>query len=988
MARGLGARAPSAHIVADRPSPLAEWPPTPGVHVGEVIPGPSHGLPASCSSLVGRYRETRDVAALFDTVRLVTLSGIGGIGKTRLSVEVAERIQPGRAFFVDLARATEPALVPGAIALALDVHEVRDPQFFDAVADHLAGQSLLMVLDNCEHVLAAAAAAAERLLSRCGGLRILATSREPLGVAGEIAWPVPPLSLPDSDNVVETGDSESVRLFCERAASVRPDFVLNVNNAGAIAEICRRLDGLPLAIELAAARLESLAPEEIAERLGDRFTLLRGASRTSARRHQSLLAALEWSHTILSPPEQVMFRRLSVFAGGFMLEAAEEVCAGDGMNTNTVAELVEGLVAKSLVLTDLTAEIPRYRLLESVRQFAQDRLREAGEEESLASRHAAWCITHLEGAGALVCSTEECRCSRHFGWERDNVRAALAWAVTAGQAQVALRLATGQVPLWWSQTSYGEALGWLQRGLQAEGEVPTSLRLEALSHAGVMATMLGDLDAAIALLQEQLNLSTGPSEQTRRARALGQLGFLTVLRDPCTGLEPLDESVALARNTGDDACLALTLASRARARMFQHDRAGARLDFSESLRVAWATGNGPGTANALVGLGWEALASHDHQRAESRLMEGLELGRESGEGNAVTLALSWLGELARLGGDYVRSRELLEEALARAGDMRAPYPLVLALAGLGRLDQDLGDPQAAGRRFREALAAARTAGLRPVIAPCLQGLAEVARTLGDSTAAHGLLEEAMDVARRCGDQMALANALAELARMGEDHGEHARAMQLHREALHLRRQADDIAGQADSLEALAGLSIGTGAAETAARLFGAAEALRHSRGLRRSPRHQAGYDSDVSRAHCVLGPDHLATCWAQGLVWSPEEALAGALPDLVAGVGPEEGWSSLTPAERQVVDLVAQGLTTPEVAERLFLSPRTVQSHLRRIFPKLGVASRRQLRQAVAVTGSRDGGQIPPTAKWPAHNPGLTPASVVAPPPAGSPPSV
>jgi predicted ATPase len=390
-------------------------------------------LPVELSSFIGREREISEVEGLLAETRLLTLTGTGGCGKTRLALRVAgnlrERFEDG-VWWVSLAPLTSPDLTPKSVASALGMHEQPGRSTTEALSDHLRFRDLILVLDNCEHLIEACAALAEALLLCCPNLKILATSREPLGVAGEATWPVPSLSLPTAHRrppVEELVRYEAVRLFVERAAAARPDFAPTEHNAPVVVEVCRELDGIPLAIELAAARTKVLTIEQIAGRLGDSFRLLTGGSRTVLPRQRTLRATIEWSFELLPEEERTMFRRLSVFAGGFTLEATEEVCSGGGIAEEGVFDLLSRLVDKSLIVTEERDGHARYRMLETVRQYGAEKLRDAGELQVIQQRHADFFLAMAEEAEFGMVGPDQAAWLGRLEEEHDNVRAALGW---------------------------------------------------------------------------------------------------------------------------------------------------------------------------------------------------------------------------------------------------------------------------------------------------------------------------------------------------------------------------------------------------------------------------------------------------------------------------------------------------------------------------------------------------------------------------------
>lgn len=908
-------------------------------------PAPGHGLPAYLNSFVGRDREVREVAALLSCTRLVTLTGPGGMGKTRLGVEVAERVAPGRAFFVDLALVHEPALVGRQITASFAVSEQQGQGMAEAVVVELAGTALL-VLDNCEHLVGACADLVHRLLRACRGLRVLATSQQRLGVPGEVVWSVPALALPaqvPGSDFGPTSASAAVQLFCERAAAAKRGFVLTPANLDAVVEICGRLDGNPLAIELAAARADVLSPADIAARLEDRFDLLRGGTSAGCARHRTLTAALAWSDELLSETERVLLRRLSVFAGGFSLGAAEEVCAGGRVDRHQVLGVLSALVAKSLVVADTGGRSARYRLLETVRHYAAGGLSAAGDDMETGERHASWCVELVEQwteaddeAGRLA--------AREL--EQDNVRTALEWCLARGRAEPALRLAAGQMLYWQDSGRFGEAREWLARVLATSEAAPVALRAGALHDAGFAAFMLGDFEAAGGHLRASLALWAEGGDPEAGKRTQGLLGVVSTFGDGPTDVEELERDVDEVQANGDVTCLAEALLACGHARMFRGEPLAARRHFEELVLVARRGGDDSMLATGLVGLGSAALGWGDYGAAEAHLREGVALAAASAVAHTEVVGMAWLAELAHLRGYDDEARSGFEVCLERARASGAPYPLAKALLGLGRVLLAERRAQAAQPLFDESATVARSAGLAHVLAAALDGLGEVAMALDDAATARARLDEALAVARQCGDTAAAARSTCHLAGLARAAGDLDQALSLNHDALRQRAQTGDRPGVADSLEALAGLAAVGGHHEVAARLFGAGAALRRAAGWPRRPRRGDTYDADVALLRQRTEPEELERAWDQGMALTDEEAVAYACRGRGPRARPAEGPGSLTPAENEVADLAAHGLTNPEIAERLFISPRTVQSHLRAVYAKFGVTSRRHLRDA------------------------------------------
>jgi len=713
-------------------------------------------LPASTGSFIGRGRELDELAVLLRGTRLLTLAGTGGVGKTRLALELARGAEPsysGGAALVDLAAVSDARVVGDTVAAALDVRALTGQDLVDAVVDFLAPRALLLVLDNCEHLLAATASLADALLRSAPELTILATSREPLRVPGEVVFRVPSLDIPDPAQTTtpeELVAYEAVQLFVERAHAVAPDFALDADNATDVARICFRLDGLPLAVELAAGRLGALGPAAIAERLGDRFRVLSARSHAAPTRQQTLTATLEWSHDLLGHDERMLFRRLAVFAGGFDLEAAEAVCADDALETATVADVLARLVEKSLVVAfEASSRQRRYRLLETVRLYARDRLDEAGEAEALDARQAHWAFALARAH----------RWSPRLDRDAANLRRAVDTLLAAGPEE-ALELCVVLMPFWLRRSDLHEAQRRYAEALAAAPE-RTALRAEALLAAAAIALRSGTIVDALALGEESRGVAHEVDDAHGEWRALQFLGELGVATD----------SVDVARRWLDQA---LSLAHR-------EDFAGSAAIGVYSMGVAyWIIGDLPQTeeliARSIVLLRELAGSSErisspvniaDHRTNqlgnrpslsmvfEDTLQPFAEISCET----AVSYALANQSGVARAQGDFGRARDLLEESAARfeaAGDEQGR---AMVLARRGYLDLADGRIDEARAAMEAALELRRAQGDRRGQGLVLSGLGFVETTAGEYESADRHLAEAREIFRRGGDRWGLAAAL-------------------------------------------------------------------------------------------------------------------------------------------------------------------------------------------------------------------------------------
>jgi non-specific serine/threonine protein kinase len=621
---------PPSNAKGDSSSQVVAFP-----RVPERLP---NNLPLELSSFVGREREIAEVKRLLDGNRLLTLTGPGGCGKTRLALAVAFEVVEGfegGVWLVELASLFDPNLVPQAVASTLGVREAQDRPLTETLSKHLGSTKMLLVLDNCEHLVEGCAALADVLLRACPNLRILATSREALSIGGESAWLVPSLVLPEPEQqppIDELTRYEAVRLFVERAGAVVSTFGLTEHNAPAVTRLCHRLDGMPLAIELAATRVRVLSVEQIATRLEDNFGLLTGGSRTALPRHRTLRATIDWSHELLSQKEQVLFRRLSVFAGGFTLEAAEAVCAGEDLEGEEVLDLLMPLVDKSLVLVaqQQQSSEARYRLLETVRQYGQEKLNESGEEPAIKRHHADFFLRLAEQVEPKVNGKDRSLWLKRLEVEHDNFRAALAWGCEEeAEGETGLRLAGALSWFWFHREYWSEWRGWLDRALATQESAGGSRRTVA------------------------------------RAKALSGGGFLNWMKgDQTTARSQLEESVTLWREVGDKQGLAQALRFLSGSFESQGDYAVARPLAEESVELFRQGEDKFGLGITLSRLGITALAQGDHAAAWSYLEEGVAISREIEDDWALALALRNLGIGAFRLGDYERSATWLSESLA------------------------------------------------------------------------------------------------------------------------------------------------------------------------------------------------------------------------------------------------------------------------------------------------------------------------------------
>ena len=712
--------------------------------------GPSHNLPASLSSFIGREHTQARVHTLLVSHRLVTLVGAGGVGKTRLALAVAEGIldgYPDGVWLVELAPLADPMLVPGAAAQALRLHEEPGRPVLEALCGHCNGKRMLLVLDNCEHLLPACTALAGALLRAAPELRILATSREALGIAGERHYRVPSLSVPDPQHLPSpelAGSYEAVRLFVARAQERRDTFALSSTNARAVAEICARLDGIPLAIELAAARVSALGVEELASRLDDRFRLLTGGARDALPRQRTLRATLDWSYDLLTAQEQLVLDRLSVCAAGCTLAAAEVVCAGEGVEGVEVLDLLGALVGKSLVQAEERdgGEV-RHGLLETVRQYGQQRLAASGRAGAVRDRHLAHFLALAEEAEPALKGADQATWLDRLEAEHDNLRAALGWAQEAGATEVGLRLAGALWRFWLMRGHFHEGRTWLEGALAgAEGAAP-NVRAEALQGAGVLAAEQGDYGRAAASFTGSLALRREMGDRRGSARTLSNLGIVAYEQGEYGRAAALhEEALALCRELGDKRGLALALGNLGLVVLEQGEYERAVALQEESLALDRELGDTHSIGVALCNLGWAVLEQGEYGRAAALFTESLALCRELGNTYGSATALSNLGLVALEQGEYGRATALHEEALTlcrKLGDRRGN---AIALGNLGLVALEQGDHGLAAALLKESLVLRRELGEKRGIAVSLHNLGMLAHLEGASLLSARLLAAA------------------------------------------------------------------------------------------------------------------------------------------------------------------------------------------------------------------------------------------------------
>ena len=896
-------------------------------------------LPMSLTTFVGRERELDELRSLFrEGKRLVTLVGIGGIGKTRLALELgfsAGDLGWAKVYLVELAPLADPGLVGGAVLESVGGGSSRSP--LQAAVEYLREANALLVLDCCEHVLGAARRVAEVLLRRCPSVTVLATSRSPLDIAGELVWPVPSLSMQTRGDAGETGASDAARLFADRAGHVQARFELSEDVAGAVEAIVRRVDGIPLAIELAAARVRVLSAEEIAVGLDDHLRLLRGGHRSDPR-HQTIRASLDWSHELLTDAERQLFARLSVFSGGFDLEAATAVCAGDGIVPGQVLDVIEGLVDKSLLAVERRAGATRFRMLDFVRQYASERLAAAGEGDLLADRHRAYFGELAQRADRELWALVPAGRAR-LDDESPNLRAAIDNGCDRAPDD-ALAMA-GALGFYWRVRGRGaEGVAAIEQSLRAAPPEPSAGQALALAELSVLSFWLGDFARTQSSATSALEMGAAIGDTRSQAVALDHLGALVIQGDPGAGDPMLMRAAELARTAGDDVALCDSLTTLAISYFFQDDPGAMRRPLEEALRVA------------------EAIGFED----------------------TIRWCLWCLAHTAFSAGDLAGARDHAERALAMmpGQDQLSRYH---AIEVLSILDASMGAADAAGERAEADFEQSRQERLRLGTGVLMHALGVAALAAGDLDRAgqwaSSLYEQESEVCYLAwhAQEILVAVALARddsaqakihverlLAAVGPLRNRRAQAVAHLGLARAVLLESDDHRAEClthdalkvlldrgwrpaviDALDILAEVALFRGQHERAVRLSAAARKQRSILGLVAFPSARKRTERHLAVVGTALGDENLKKGLEDGARLSLDEAVAYAQRGRGEHASATHGWASLSPVERQVVELASQGRNNPDIARELFMSRNAVKMHLSHVYAKLGVANRTEL---------------------------------------------
>jgi predicted ATPase/DNA-binding CsgD family transcriptional regulator len=911
------------------------------------------GLPAEVSSLVGRDSEIAAVRERLRGGRVVTLTGPGGCGKTRLALRVAALAEPGfedGAWLVELASLTDSALVPATVAETLGVSERDAADPMAGVVRALAGRELLIVLDNCEHVLESAARVVIMLSGRCPGVHILATSRERMDVPGESVFPVPPLELPQDGSVRAVAGSEAGGLFVARARAASPGFALTAGDAAAVAEVCSRLEGMPLAIELAAARAPALGPTQLAARLEGHPGLLSGGAARPGR-HRSLEALVSWSFELLGEAERRLLARLSVLRGGFNLEVAEQVAGGEPLAPQAVAGLLASLVGKSLVQIP-PGPVIRYSLLETVRQFAAGRLAASGEETAVHARLLGWALEVARLAEAARPGPERTAWSSRLSAEHASIRAALSWALGGAEPEAGRELAA-RLARWWIATGrYSEASQFLTAAAGISSHATPGIQARVLLGAAWSLYLMGDHRRAAPLAADGITCARQAGEPQLEAWGRNLLaGLAWTAGDADRVVAEIEASQALS-GQADPALAARAQILLANAAFLSGDLAEQARHAALAVELARTAAGQEGLALALtVSAGGAAAGAGIQPAAVAALDEAANLLAEHPDPFTETIMRNWRAWLFAVLGqlDAAEAEVGLCWAAGRSGADRLVE--IIGPLAEARLAAARGDAAAAIGALRRSADGGRRDAIVFLVPTALAALACTAAIAGNEAAAATAVGEAR--AALGGRRQAITAAALGCAEgvMAWHRGELAAAEHLVREATVQWHRGSDRMGACDGIELLGVLATARERYPDAARLLAAADAARQplqylAPGF--TANRQAAARAATQARH-ALGDDGFTQAWEQGQALSLDDAVAFAARKGGGRKRPATGWASLTPAELEVVRLISEGLRNDAIARRLFIAPGTVKVHLTHIFAKLGITTRAELAAQAAA---------------------------------------
>lgn len=915
-------------------------------------------LPALMTTTVGRASEIAELVELLcqQGTRLVTLTGPGGVGKTRLGVEVARELCtafPNGVFFVSLAPLREQGQILLAIAQAVGIEEPGEALAARLHA-YLRDKRCLLLLDNMEHLVSLAQLVAE-LLAYAPQLTILVTSREMLHLYGEREIVVPPLSLPELTEPGARTENAAMQLFVERARAVKPAFTLDETNRRAVAEICVQLDGLPLAIELAAARSKLLSPQAILARLSSRLSLLTGGARDLPQRHQTLRNTLDWSYDLLNEDEQRFFRLLGVFMGSWTLEAAEALAGTEEMEA---LFLLTSLVDKSLVrVVEETPLETRFLLLETIREYALARLSEQGEDEEVRQQHAHFYLSLAEEVEPQLQGAEQQAGLQRLDRESANLRAALRWSIERGEANTALRLASALREYLLLRSSQGADEQEFAAVLEMEEAREASIaRARVLYAAGALAHLHSDLELARARLEESREIARQVDDRHTLALALGQLAQLELYPGKYAEARALvEEGLRITESSNDRWGRGILHHVCGDVASKQGDFNAASTRYSVSLMLLREAGDRRNEAATLVSLGSMMRLRGKLRTAHYLYARGLLLFREQGDRWRQLTCLNAMGEALRVQGEDEQAHACFAESIALAEQLGDRAERANALLGLGQLALNLGQRPRAAQHLKDALHITREINYTQGLATALCLLGDLERSQNNWSSAASYYQQGLELTRSSGDKLTLISLLVGQGDAARGRGKYALGCAQIKQSLHLAWEIGNHVALTKGLEALAWLCVQAGQPEHGALLLGAAHELRETLQTPLAPVYQENHAHELAALKATIGQDAFAGCWGEGraLLLSQVMAISVAQVHIVEKPlatsgqtpGPRRAQTTNTPynltaRELDVLRLLAEGHADARIAKMLVVSPRTVNTHLRSIYAKLGVSSR------------------------------------------------
>ena len=840
----------------------------------ETLDARPNNLPVQLTSFIGREKEMKHVKETLKLSRLVTLTSAGGSGKTRLALqtgaEVIDEYSHG-VWFVDLAPLNDPALLTSTIIDALGIKEESKKSTEETLIDFIKEKEILILLDNCEQLIHACANLTERLLSSCPKLKIIATSREVMNCGGEKIYRIPPLAIPDrnSNNTPEQlAQYESVRLFIERALAVNPDFRINNENAQALAEICSRLDGIPLAIELAAARTKILSVVKIYERLDDRFSLLTGGKRTALPRQQTLKALIDWSYDLLSEEEKILWSRLSVFSGGWTLEAAEEICSDEMISKNLILDLLSQLTEKSVIIFDESNE--RYRILESLKQYGIEKLSDGNR---IFLRHLDYFLELSEKA------EPELRAENSKFWfdiieaDHSNFVSAIVRSLNNENAEKGGLVASAIGEFWSTTGQYSTGIRIVENILQSSGMLDKSVKSKVLSLIGSLKKDQGDYEQAKKYTEESLEIRKEIGDNYGIVVSVVNLGSISFHQgDYDRAKKYFGESLTLNKELGDKRVMAASNANLGNISYYQGDYEQARSHYKECLTISKEIGDKKLIAISLNSLGSITYVLEDSEQASEYYEDCLNISKEIGYISMITSSMNNLGFLANYHGDYELAKKYYFESMAISKEVGNKGGIATSMSFLGNTLCSLGDYVQAEKYYKECLSIYNATGDRKGIADSMNSLGDVMYTQGDNEQAKTYFEESLAVRKELGDRKGIADSMNNLGRLARHRGDYEQARKYYEGSLAFKKEIGDKQGVANTLIYIARLLELNKKHFDAARLLYAAELNVKSMGTAFDSNAEKEKNEMTERLNEILCDAEFAKCREEGEKMTLEDA--------------------------------------------------------------------------------------------------------------------